>query len=809
MDLTFNDPKRGAWLVYVGGLEIPCPSVTVSYGVGKIPEATLSFAPHRLLQRLGAEDRLDVEVFYLDTTADPLRPKFQILFEGEILGWSYANTPMGRQMRFDAIADISIWTQLYFFFMNTVDAVLGATVSQTFQQGENVAGSVNTAFAGGVFYPFSLFKKGLVFAKGKNPPADIDRPFEIMYNVVRGMMSDQVPPNQLSIPAVNFFSRWARKRNFQNRFAALPMFEDEPDENTGLFPVFKSVQADFVLKAMQDSLSTTVGEAGNILDVLKKLYGVALCEIAMIPTAPCMRVRLSDGTIIGPATSSPSSPQARAKEPLRLINYFVKPQLLFGIAPTCNVVFPSMIASYQYSENYWTQPTRMYVNDSLITGMLPQNTITSATLTFGYPPEVSAVLKARTGDLKDGASKRQVVANGKNMLVFPEELFKGPVLARLPIPSWFSLLQSRSKANAADQQADDEAKAAAQGYNEKLQKLYELYAQYEYFRARYEKRGGAVDMAFNPYPVPGFPCAVFDDRQSGLDTVGYVMNITHTLSNHRGTGSMRTSMQFSFGRTMQEMLEVLKGDMNRLGIVSGSAPAEPIDQVRAISQDFDKAEQFYNALFFGRQDTPNKKASFDFREVVGYPVQVGNTYDDTIVQPIYIYGTKTPGDVSYVPTGEPTQPPQHNVDGSRDLEPTRGFKDIFRSYDAAMQYVSRPICSLDEYIQFRHNETDVQTLIETGQVAGETNFYGYDGDSARYYTRIEKFIQGPGETPDPAALGAVSLPVPDGGTTPDGEAYTGPTFKPLDSKTTPQTRADWESVLEAYRAEILGDSPLR
>lgn len=232
-------PHKGAWLVYLNGIEVPCSSVSVNYGVGMIPEASLSFPPHRLLHRLGAEDRIEAVVFYLDDLATPTKPEFRLLFEGELIGWSYTSSSSGRQMTFNAVADISVFTQLYFFFLNNVDAI-----TSFIAQKSDVAG---VAQAGAV-YPFSLFKKGLIFNTAPSatdqPPTDITRPFEILYNVVRGMLDSNISSNLRAVPAVNFFARWARKRNFVNRFAALPIFEDNVvDTDKGVFPIFKAAQA--------------------------------------------------------------------------------------------------------------------------------------------------------------------------------------------------------------------------------------------------------------------------------------------------------------------------------------------------------------------------------------------------------------------------------------------------------------------------------------------------------------------------------------------------------------------------------------
>ena len=144
---------RGSYLLYLNGLEIPCPSVSVTCGVGQIPEASFALAPHPLLQRLGSEDRLEVVVFFLDDTmTDP--PEWRLLFEGEVMGWSYANTPLGTKMSFNAIMDIAIFSQLTYSFM-TANDVMG--------QALNPVGDTVQATQPGAFYPFSLFKKGLLY----------------------------------------------------------------------------------------------------------------------------------------------------------------------------------------------------------------------------------------------------------------------------------------------------------------------------------------------------------------------------------------------------------------------------------------------------------------------------------------------------------------------------------------------------------------------------------------------------------------------------------------------------------------------
>lgn len=842
-DFTANDPHQGAWLVYINGIEIPCPSVTVSYGVWAIPEANITLAPHKLLHRLGAEDRLEVVIFYLDTTLDPANPQFRLLFEGEIVGWSYRNSAVGRMMSFNAVADISIFTQLYFFFLNNVDTV----ASFYTQPGANVTGYAQA----GAFFPFALFQQGLLTTdqgQNKGPPKPtITRPYELIYNAVKGMVSNKATQGR-AIPAVNFFSRWVRKRNFLNRFAALPVFEDTNDPNLGAFPIFKAVQNTTALETLQTDLAASIGDSGSMWDVLKFLLGKAYFEIAMIPTAPCFRVQVADkinptildGTILGTedyvsdplplelgTTSDSTATQTQTTrvyspgptEPLRVINYFAKPQMLFSIPPMCNVIFPSMSPSFTYNESYMAQPTRTYINDSFITGALrSQNKFFAQALTVGYPPAVNAVLSLAK-DTDDETAKKtasSVLKNGKNLLVFPEEFFKGPVIHRMAMPSWIHYLYSQlknTKPTVSDTPEADKEQTS-------FKNIFRLYAEYEYYRTRYEKRGGTVDMAWNPYVVPGFPCVVFDNRSSSFDMAGYVLNVSQTLA----VGAMRTSINFGFGRTLQEMLELLASDMDRIGVAQGFSPAEPVTQIREIGQNFVQAEKFYNTLFHGKRSMGSRMASFDFRKIIGYVGDRG-WYDDEEVIPLTVEGpTKVSVEDSLNYTLEELQAmgkPKSNVReaSQNDLTPLPETQELFRSYDAAMQYIARPICTLHEYIRFMHAGKKVSELIKANIVMGVNNKYAYtesqgdvtdvDAPSAIYFDQIYVLRPGPGEEPSPAATGvSVTTEAAPGTTNVTATPYTeAPEGVGADFA---QTRADWATILKQYRDEILTrDAPQR
>jgi hypothetical protein len=279
-----NIPHRAPLLCYIAGIECPIVSASVNYGVWQIPEASVTMFPDPLLQRLGAEDRVPIVIFYLDEYIDPNKPEWRMLFEGEIVGWGYTNTAMGRSVRFDCVADIAIYTQLFFFYMSTVSGVVQGTVDQPMKpEGANFVAPI---------FPYALFHKGLV--PGDKAGDVITRPYDLAYNIVRGLTSEKVAPKVRSLPMYNFFSRWVRKQQFHNKWVALPfldeMYEDngsggfqkKSDQPPGIFPILRAVKADKALAALQQASQEYSG--ANAFTWLKMMLDMVYMELQMLPT---------------------------------------------------------------------------------------------------------------------------------------------------------------------------------------------------------------------------------------------------------------------------------------------------------------------------------------------------------------------------------------------------------------------------------------------------------------------------------------------------------------------------------------------
>jgi hypothetical protein len=229
-----------------------------------------------------------------------------MLFDGEIMGWGYVNTPGGRSLQLNAVADISIFTQLFFFYMTTLSTVASGqlTISQNAQQ-------LNQSAA---VFPYALFRKGLVTqadkgvsggsvkapvkhvgAKGKLEKTEltfntnyITRPYDFAYNVVIALIDQKIADKQRCVPAVNFFSRWVRRTQFHNRWVALPFLDEVHDASddksplkkmdvqpSGIFPVLRAVQSQKAVECLQNTVANQNANAA-IFTILKQVLDTAM-----------------------------------------------------------------------------------------------------------------------------------------------------------------------------------------------------------------------------------------------------------------------------------------------------------------------------------------------------------------------------------------------------------------------------------------------------------------------------------------------------------------------------------------------------
>jgi hypothetical protein len=365
-----------------------------------------------------------------------------------------------------------------------------------------------------------------------------------------------------------------------------------------------------------------------------------------------------------------------------------------------------------------------------------------------------------------------VDTNDKSCLLFPEEFYKGPVAARLNGPPWMYMLWDQQKADVGEAKELLAGIETDEGEEESATNtVFDAYAEYEYYRSRYAERQGGLTMVWNPYVLPGFPLAIFDQANSGFHCMAYVNGISH---NFQAAGVMSTSLNLSFIRTMTEFIGVM-GDSTSFSTELDIAPVEVIKEISEQFQKLENAQSIYEKLLYGGKKL-TRPAVFNWKEMVKLKSIYGVEYD-----------------LKYDDLKGKNMQETNNIY----LQPQDAYLPLFDSYSAAMQYVSRPVCTLREYIEAYH-ERSLQSLLDDGTVKGEyRSFYSVTKDKnktegAIFWGRIYKLIQGPGTDP--------GVNVSNVGPSPDYEAAEEGSLKIVDRSTgMPETRQNWDKVLEEYR----------
>jgi len=707
--ITFSYGKllEGSFIAYICGIEIPVTRVQVHMSVGgQEPTALVELTPDPLITRLGAEDRVEIQVFYLDSFYPEVeqlgKPSdFRLLFEGEILGWAYTNSPRGRTMSLTCGNFLRILSDLQPVYLTGPE-------SFAMNMAQNPAANTVQMTTNPLTFPWSIFFFGINQSKDSKP---IRRPYDLIMNVLDAVAGVEANDRLGSVLSPNFFGRYMQRVAFPHRFVPSPIIETEimalPEEQGGIFPILRAIRDDSVLTALARG-AMDMGQNAPIWVALQQMFLQMYYETLAITTSPIAQVNRemgdnskNNGIIMGPPLFAyPVDPEkdkqikaaqeamlqrqmeearqaahdrvvlnleietwtdesstdfienaanqagaaaskavqamslqqpAKPTQPNCIINYITKPQWIFGIAPSCNVIFPSMIEEMHFEENFWAQPTRMYLNDLTYAEFFNADAsviMQLAAMRGGYPEQVQRELDKRYGTGANGPNF-DLTVSGRNFLVWPEEFFKGPRAAQIRLPKWFMMLtQYTQTQQTVTQQGAAEAKAAlakgvALGKSEaqaiadlkkagKIQgtintakeleavlrveqstlsetqiAFRKAYARYEYYRQRGEHRAGAVIMMFNPYIVPGYPIVVFDDLVSGQNFVAYATDIRHELS----TSGWNTVVNFICGQALDEFLQELfdarvgNAGEGRVPLPDlGAAPPYPIDEIRNTMQ---------------------------------------------------------------------------------------------------------------------------------------------------------------------------------------------------------------------------------
>jgi hypothetical protein len=703
MSKVDNLPFDAQYLVYFNGVKVPAVSVNVSSGVFSPVTGTITVPPSADMVRFGAEDRVQVAVFYLDSWYDDTKPRWALLCEGFVSGFSYVNRAGIFELNFQFMSNLYILHSLFMHFMSgssndtggrarpdkdyaeqlvlrgkypnqlfTTELSGRKSIARPFDLVENLLLAVLGNFREKSFSPkvsdeeieteverqqrlqevnreariANLVHAGLTEANATAQVAsdesinvarlasslnitysDSGSQSDLQTKILRRQAAESLKVRSRlskSVTQTGFFARFMRLSRLLEHWVASPYIEGRPQTKQpleakmggGAFPLLRSANAKKFFKAIARQTGVKYGPQGSAYGLLASVFSTLYYEIVEVMSPPAMTLdsyglpngafREHEPAFDGERKDSAhfaswSANLEKQKKRPSIASYLTKPENRFSLAPACNTIFPSLLRQWAFAEDYQSAITRLYFNRKANGAKL---NLGSKLPGYGYSgPRVGYPSKI----LRHAQDAAEKPFNDLEVLIFPEEFYKGPTTSMQSIPPLYmeiqklvanqrfsnplygpptSVLQVLDPENAglAVEAAEQGSKKGYSAFG-----VYSILAQQEYFKQRFANSSGDAHLLFQPYMVPGFPVVLYDSAATGLHVTGYLNSVSHSLTQQ----GLSTSISMSHVRTFDQVFELLEAERTGLDM----APQEVLPEMRDLFQNMESANLYYAMLF--------------------------------------------------------------------------------------------------------------------------------------------------------------------------------------------------------------------
>jgi len=701
-----NLATRIDFKVYIAGVLVPASQVTVSTQVPGVATAQLSLPAHPLIFGLGEGDRLQVAIFYLDSSDPSGELHWNLLFEGYLTSSSYSASSSNREIIFSAVSNISAMDSLFLEFLggkgngklgkpdkNTPNEITlkGNYPRRLFTEGLNNKTYIKRPFdlIGNIFLATTgrFLDRDIAKKSTKSLDVYIAKQKDILKNNRRLKLAQfsgdealtkefliaelntlkdkfESPTEKLEVEAgidsvlngygfitrdrtteesllellsgfdakylntrakdtvgkrdistrsnvnTGFFARYFNLTKLEQHFVPSPIVEGIPDGDnsklpSGMFPVLKTSRGKKYVRALTRQTGRKFGQNGSASALINNLFTIMNYELLDV---------LAPGIFEVDDNGMPKGEFNKDKKN-SIAQHITKPFTAYGIPPSCNVLFPCMVTSWNISNNYAAPPTRVYYErrsqgrkldiKSTKKGYADHGT------NVGYPAKV-------TRHAQDASNSKR---SDMEVLIFPEEYYRGPNPQFNEINPFLYEIKKQENSRRIDgvtkipkdsiQQLSDDSipgdqvnfleeallKASAKGNDS--YGLFVKQAQVDYMNGRTMATSLSVNSVFNPNMIAGFSSILFDSEDTNIHCIGYVRQVSHTLS---AQGMASTTIAMTNVRTLKDML---------IGILNQGAkyivhPTEPLTEVREVFQVPEVANLYYKyLLYLGREETTN------------------------------------------------------------------------------------------------------------------------------------------------------------------------------------------------------------
>ena len=489
-------------VVLIAGVRVPHSSVTISSAFNTIPTCTIAVPPFHKLFGLGRFDRLPVQVFIKDVFGSErdLLDRYILLFEGDVTGFGYSNTAIGREFAINAHGVLAFLKDIEVEFLTSVRESFLSSITN-----RGLAKLSTTAFAPS--FPLSLFTHGISQVEEGNM---IQYPSDFLENVYRFITQDIAVEKLNDSVLAEYYANYAKQKiRLLDRYQVLPFF-DKPGgvewTNTSgskvPFPILRYIQSQAGMALLNDMMRNGP-PTNSIYDIITFIVSQMEYEFAFF-AAPILKGG-------------------------KLVSSCLKPIFYDAQPPECNIIYSSHASSIRTEENVYQVPTRIKTEsvDSILQMIAGDNPELALIGTINFYPMIEG-----GGSAEHSISTGKVV-NAHNLGLLENEEFTGPYVYETTAPFWMMQIDTHRT-----EQGNGEDYATMK--DQILKTMLQL-KQYEY-------RAVSVETAFNPYVVTGFPGVIYDNADTNIALAGQFLATTHTISKN----SAATTIEVGFSRSLEE-----------------------------------------------------------------------------------------------------------------------------------------------------------------------------------------------------------------------------------------------------------------
>lgn len=504
--------------LFIEGIEVPFIGATISGGVNQASITYVDLVPHQSINNI--KPRSLVQIFtrnFMDTAAGSgtgAAFPYVLAWEGEVFGYSFGKTPSSRTFSISCIDESSYWDNVLAYFFNAQQS-LGKGTNELSGQAFDITDAKKQRIVIQPVVPAqaSFFRQKIGDVL-KDPTKDFLDAFVELYK---------------SFALVNDFYKNAEER--------LRILDKIVLRSSGKLATL--IEQNEALEWFEGIVGRNSGWT-SLRSIIQDLMSLIFHDMVTIPFPGRVKSKIKNPL---PAVGTVS----------QTIGQFVfKPNLYMMPPPMCNVFFPDEYSSFQFSRNFFEEPTRLIYMPELPARLgaetsrvyMPHVYEPPSFGNYMYGEEPAATFAG--GDslqtpigvdygkyYEDDSSAAAPVNNGKKregQFLTNEELYKGIWMTRE------SMMPATTQFRAA---LDDHGK------KEFTQRV----ARYLFFKKRFQKRQLQITSHLKMSVVPGFPVLILDKSDADQTVTAYCSTVTHRIYSTEGG---YTNVQLTYARTVTE-----------------------------------------------------------------------------------------------------------------------------------------------------------------------------------------------------------------------------------------------------------------